>query len=147
MKSTAVAVDASVIVKWFVDEGAPHHSPARAIWDAVGSAQVRPLVSELALLETGNVFALKLGWSAERVTRVVRVLLAVGRRVGAMQPEELDDASRLAAKHKLSFYDSFYWAMARALRVPLVTADEDLLAVGAGETPARFCERLGIAFG
>lgn len=140
---TAIVCDASVLVKWFVDEPGPDLAPARALLAAVESDRASVCVHELAYLEIGNVLAVKRGWGADRIERVMRVLRVVTGTPEGLDPPALADTVRLSAAHGLTVYDASYWALARRLDASLVTADQALLAAEAGETPASICKRLG----
>lgn len=61
-----------------------------------------------------------------------------------MLPEHLAVAAPLADEHQLSLYDAAYWGVARALDAQLITMDSELLAAGAGQTPAEFCRLVGL---
>ena len=56
-------------------------------------------------------------------------------------------AAQLAEEHTLTFYDAVYAAAARSRGAVLATADEALLAAGAGESPGSIAARLGISEG
>jgi len=51
-------------------------------------------------------------------------------------------AAHLAGEHQLSFYDASWAAAARALQVPLISADSRLLAPGLAESPTDIAHRL-----
>jgi predicted nucleic acid-binding protein len=103
---------------------------------------VHALVLDLTFYEIGNVLARSLGWTGEAVTAQLDDLDVICPDAMPLTPVARADAARLAAAHGLSFYDAAYWATARALGLPLVTADSELLAAGAGLSPAAFVVEL-----
>jgi predicted nucleic acid-binding protein len=139
-----VICDTSVAVTWFHAAGEQEVDEARAIASAIGD-RVAVRVPDLIYLELGNVLLLKKRTAPGRVARVLgqlRVLTGVPLRIG---PPELVDTLDLAARHRLTVYDASYWALARSTEFSLLTTDRELLAAGAGETPAQLCERLGLS--
>ena len=59
-----------------------------------------------------------------------------------MHHDWLRDAATLAAEHGLTFYDAAWVAAARGLSIPLVSADQVLLAADLALAPAAAVERL-----
>lgn len=55
------------------------------------------------------------------------------------------DAAALAAESGLSFYDASWAAAARGLGIPLVSADQRLIAAGLAESPTTTATRLRLA--
>jgi predicted nucleic acid-binding protein len=135
---TAVVCDASVVLKWFVAEDEPEVDAARTLLAAHTAGVLHALVLDLMFYEIGNVLARSLGWTGEAVTAQLDDLEIVCPDAMPLAPAVRADAARLSATHGLSFYDAAYWATARTLGVPLVTTDSELLAAGAGSSPAAF---------
>jgi predicted nucleic acid-binding protein len=95
-------------------------------------------------VEIGNALLREKGLSGERVIGLLAQLrLLTGEPIRVL-PEELAVAASLADRHRLSLYDAAYWAVAQARDAELITTDSELLAAGAGQTPADYCEQVGL---
>lgn len=138
-----VVCDASVVIPWFHAEGESQVAESRAIAAARGSSVVIR-GPDLLRWEVGNVLLRKMGVGADRAQAVLDRLHVITGPPVLLDAEVIGDAVRLAATHGLSLYDASYWALARATGSVLVTLDGELLAAGAGVTPAVLCERLGL---
>ena len=115
--SPRIVVDASVVVKWVIDE--EHSALAAALSDRQMSAPgLLPIECANALLRRARVGDIP----AQAVPGRVRALrLAPVRLV----PTEryLEGAIAIATQLRHSLYDCLYLALALAERAPLVTAD------------------------
>lgn len=144
MPVTDVVCDASVVLKWFHDEGEQGVEEARMLLAAHRAGQLTAWILDLTFYELGNVFLRALGWSAAEVAAQlddVRAICAVLAPSG----DELRLAAQLAETHTLTFYDAVYAAAARSHGAALATADEALLASGTGEPPGAIAARLGVS--
>ena len=141
---TRLLVDTSVVIKWFHSAGETELPAARAIRDAHIRGELTGHVLDLAIYEVGNVLARGLKWSATDVGDQLDDLLAIVGPPITMAQEWLRDAADLAEMHALSFYDASWAATAVALGVPLVSADQRLLAAGLAETPSAISSRLNL---
>lgn len=139
---TRLLVDTSVLIKWFHDTGESELAESRAIRDAHVRGDLDTHVLDLAIYEVGNVLARSLRWPAADVADQLDDLVTIVGPPIAMAQSWLRDAAGLAETHHLSFYDASWAAAAKALSVPLVTADRRLLAAGLGETPSVVAARL-----
>lgn len=140
-----IVCDASVLIKWFVDEPGPDRAAARSILEAVEARRNAARLHELAYQEVGNILMVKRRWGSEDVERVMRLLRALTGTPQRLGPPALADAVHLAGSRGLTVYDATYWALARSLDGVLVTCDHELLAAGAGESPQDLCGRLGLS--
>jgi predicted nucleic acid-binding protein len=140
---TDVVCDASIVLKWFHDEGEEGVEEARRLLAAHRSGRLTAWILDLTFYELGNVLLRALRWSAAEVAaqlddvRFICAVLTPGSR-------ELRLAAQLAETHALTFYDAVYAAAARSRGAALATADRALLDSGAGELPAVIAARLGI---
>ncbi|MBV8527915.1 MAG: type II toxin-antitoxin system VapC family toxin [Candidatus Dormibacteraeota bacterium] len=139
---TTVLVDTSILMKWFHATGEGDVAAARAIRDANVRGDVDARIVDLALYEVGNVLHTRLRWSASDIGDQLDDLIAACGPPIAMIPAWLRDAAALAAKHSLTFYDAAWAATARALGVPLVSADDRLVAAGLALSPAAAARRM-----
>ena len=140
-----VLCDTSLVVKWFFSAAEADVTAARSILAAGIDGRLDLTVLDLTYLELGNVGIRSLGLPAEETSELLerlRLVCGDGIRVGGGL---LARIARLAAAHRLTFYDASYWGVADARDLDLVTADRALLDAGAGESPAAFARRLGLA--
>lgn len=142
---TTLLVDTSVLIKWFHSDGEAELHEARAIRRAVHSEALHAVIIDLALYELGNVLLRALRWSARDVADQLDDLVTICGTPLVMLPGWLRGAALLGAAHNLTFYDAAWAASARALAIPLVSADTRLLGAGLAESPAGFAGRLGLS--
>jgi predicted nucleic acid-binding protein len=144
MRVTDVVCDASVVLKWFHDEGEPDVEDARRLLAEHRSGSLTAWVLDLTFYELGNVLLRALRWSAADVADQLDDLRAICGVIKAGAAEQRL-AALLAEEHTLTFYDAVYAAAARSRGSMLATADKALLGVGVGESPATIATRLGIS--
>lgn len=144
MRVTDVVCDASVVLKWFHDEGEPDVEDARRLLAGHRSGPITAWVLDLTFYELGNVLLRALRWPAADVADQLDDLRAICSviTVGAAEQRL---AALLAEEHTLTFYDAVYAAAARSRGSMLATADKALLGAGVGESPATIATRLGIS--
>ena len=135
---TDVLCDTSVVVKWFHEQDEAEVRPSRLILDAHAAGRLTALVLDLTVYELGNVAARPLGLPGDRVAEILDRLELICDQGLHLSPAARRDAAELAAAHRLTFYDAAYWAVARERSITLVTADVELLKVGAGSSPTDF---------
>lgn len=131
-----VLSDANVVVKWFraEGEGEAKVAAARALLGAHRAGRVRLWVLDLTSYEVGNVFLRRHRHSAAEAMEILEGLAGV---CTVMVPEasERGEAASLSDRHRLTFYDAMYAAVARSRDAHLATFDEALLRPGLGRTP------------
>lgn len=135
-------VDSSVLIKWFHSEGESNLAEARALRAAHVGGVIDAHVLDLSIYEVGNVLIRSLRWSAAHVADQLNDLLTIVGPPLAMAQEWLGDAAELAERNRLSFYDASWAAASRALGVPLVSADGQLLRAGLAESVEGVVARL-----
>jgi predicted nucleic acid-binding protein len=140
---TNAICDASVVVKWFVEEPGDDLAPSRAILAAHRRGEISAHVLDLTLYEVANVLSRRGGEPIEVHAASTFLHLGLTSIVGAL-PWLAETAARIAANDKLSFYDASYMAAARETETAIVSADRALVSAGA-LTPTEFCQRLGLA--
>jgi len=119
---TSFVVDASVVVKWYLQEEYSDHALTLV------SRDYRLHAPDFLLAEVHNTLCAKIrqGQMTIREANIVREGLADRRAVPARlhpSPRLYTDAFRLADRTFKSFYDCLYLALAELLGYPLVTAD------------------------
>lgn len=117
-------LDASVLVKWFVEE--PDTRQALSLKGAYleGACEVASL--DFALLEVANALQRSKGFSATEIKRCCDELYALDLDLVALLPDLVHTAVDLAARWNLTVYDAAYLALAKELDAQLITADRAL---------------------
>lgn len=116
-------VDASVIVKWFVDE--PDSKQAGEIRNAHITGDIRIIVPELTIIEVMNALRYK-KINDEQLQEAHRTLWDVQLHIEKTTFFLLEKALVAARKHNLSVYDALYAALAQIYGTVLITTDEAL---------------------
>jgi predicted nucleic acid-binding protein len=134
-----LVVDASVAVKWLIDE--PDSELADRLLDGAHDF----LAPELIIPEV-----LSAAWRRRRLGEIAdaqfdNIIVRIADGLIAFQPLQplAPRAAAIACELDHPVYDCFYLALAEAEEAPLVTADRRLLAVVRGTTLARRVSRLG----
>lgn len=135
--------DASVALKWFQSRRESEVKEALRILDEHIEGRLRIHFHELAFYEIGNVLVRKAGFTAAQTAAQLADLASIGQPIEVLTPAVRADAAHLAVEHRLTYYDASYWAVARHLDAPLITADAKLLTTGAGISPTDFVTALG----
>lgn len=141
---TRLLIDTSVLIKWFHGAGESELEQARALRSAHVAGELDAHVLDLAFYEVGNVLTRALSWTATDVADQLDDLHAILGPPLVMTPVWLRRAATLAHTHThpLSFYDASWAAAAVELRIPLISADRQLLAAGLAESPTEITARL-----
>lgn len=124
----SVVIDASVAVKWFRHEAEAHRQAAHTIRRDFESGDLHLAAPHLLLLEVLNVFGRRWQWRAQPLMNLADELDAIAFD---LIPPEMHRIAPWISRG-LSAYDSSYLAVAEQLDIPLVTADERIIATAAG---------------
>lgn len=135
-------VDTSVVLKWVHAQGESEVAPARALLTAHRDGAARLFLLDLAVYELGNVLLRRLRLPAAVVADQLNLLSRLCGPVVHPAPSWHVAAAALGEEHGLTFYDASWAAAARALGIPLVSADRALVAAGLAITPTRAAETL-----
>lgn len=136
-----VLCDASVVVKWFLDEPGPETGAARALADRAADEQIELHVLDLTYHEVGNTLVAKRGVPGAVAAALLDKIEAVCGTGLPLAGSARAAACELVAERGLTFYDAAYVAMAQQLEMPLVSADRTMLAAG-GVSASRMLETL-----
>lgn len=115
-----VVLDASVIVKWFIDED--DDKKPGLLLDAVKNKQLQLVIPDLALAEVANVIRFDKTYLEEECQQIIAQLLELDPVIVALQ-NIIPSAVSFVYKSKLTVYDALYVAVAEDLAIPLITAD------------------------
>lgn len=144
MSVTDVVCDASVVLKWFLEEGEPESEESRTLLDAHNTGHLVLALLELAYHEVGNSLLRRHRLTAARTVAVLDAMRALCGHPLTASRDELHEAARLAENHGLTLYDALYAGVARRRGAALATLDSELLRAGLGERPSELVTRLGI---
>ena len=121
----SLVLDASVIGRWIWQPTEPASAALRAEFDA---GRISVTVPALVFLELLNVAGRQVRWRGQ-------VLSDFADRLRTMKFDVFDpELDRVAAwvDRGLTVYDASYVALAERLRLPLVTADDEILRLAPG---------------
>jgi len=119
-------LDASVVLKWFVEEEGSHK--AEALLDEHVRGAARVVVPDLLVYEAANALRFSGGFEAREAEKIIDALWALDLYIVAPQPDVMRSALALSFFRGISVYDSVYVALAKELGLPLITADKKLLS-------------------
>lgn len=119
-------VDASVVIKWFVNEQGSNAATELRNNHIKGDAFL--IVPDLLFIEVLNALRYK-GATSKELSEVNEALWEMQFHVEKMNPFLLEKSIQVALQYKLTLYDALYVAIAQTFGLPLVTEDAALLKV------------------
>lgn len=122
----AAVLDTSVVVKWFIQE--EDSNKAANLRYAHGRAELLLNVPDILLMELANALRYSPVVSAEEIPQALRLFSGLEIHVVPFDLNVLISASALSLKHDLAVYDAYFLAVAKALDIPLITADRKMLS-------------------
>ena len=120
-----IVADASVIVKWFVDE--VHSEKARELRDEYINGSVEILAPELMPYEVLNALKYTGLFNLNELVMVAKSLSLYGFRLYSLVGELAEITAKLAVKNNITIYDASYVALAEKLKAKFYTSDEKLI--------------------
>lgn len=117
-------VDASVALKWFVDE--PDSAQARALRDAHLAGESPLAAPDLLIYEVANALLHNPRFTNSEIERALLSLYDLQLDLVTPTAEMAQGVVRLATHYKLTFYDAMYVGLAQELGMDLITADRRL---------------------
>lgn len=124
-------VDASVLVKWFIQE--PGTEAALVLRDDFVAGDIDLHAPSHAPFEVLNAFRFSPFCTEERCSQAQVALDSYGLKYHPLAGETGRRAVHLAYAKDLSVYDAAYLALARGLDARVVTADSALAAAGGSD--------------
>ncbi len=123
-----LVVDASVVVKWFLEEAGSDR--AGALRDDFAAEDVTLHAPEILPFEVMSALCGSGAYSEEKTLQAQLALEQAGFRIHRFSDELARRAVHLVYERRLTIYDAAYLALARVLPARLVTADDALVRAG-----------------
>jgi predicted nucleic acid-binding protein len=117
-------VDASVVLKWFLQE--PDAVHALTLRERHLTGELLLAAPDLLLYEVGNALRFKHDFTTLGIQEALSDLLRFQLELIAPTERLLHHAVELAHRSRLTYYDGFYLAVASDLGTKLITADKRL---------------------
>ena len=125
MSAAEVVVDASVIVKWFVEEEGSDKS--LKLRDQYIEGKIRIIAPELVTFEALNALYYKKLFSEDELKEISEALEAYSLTLYPLRGEYADKAVEIAFKNDITIYDASYIALAVIKDARMYTADRKLI--------------------
>ncbi len=115
-------IDASIALKWYLDDEEEHVSEAQHVLESLGSEQFHGFVPSHFFAEIASTLYRK---KPEMASQWLAELLEVNVKILPLSPTQLSTSDRILKKYPSSiFYDVLYHALALDRGATLVTADK-----------------------
>jgi len=124
-KIKVIIVDASIIVKWFLEE--PYSDEALKIRDDYIRRIIRIATPSLIEYEVLNALKYSNVYSMDELKEIGVALNKYGFDTYELKGKFKEKAIEIAMKHNITIYDSSYIALAKILKTVLYTADNELI--------------------
>ena len=120
-----VVVDASVVVKWFVDE--KNSDKAIRLRDRYVEGEISIVAPELIIFETLNALKYKRLFSMNELMKVAEALEAFSFTLYSLKDAYARKTIETAAENNITIYDASYVALAAIKNTTMYTADKKLI--------------------
>ena len=125
MEGGKIVVDASVVVKWFIEE--KYSKEALMIRDSFIEGLVDIVVPSLLYFEVLNALKYSGAFGEDELKKVARILEDYQFTLYELEGAYAEKAVEIAMRKGITIYDASYVALALIEGVDLYTADEKLL--------------------
>ncbi|UCE12286.1 MAG: type II toxin-antitoxin system VapC family toxin [Candidatus Heimdallarchaeota archaeon] len=129
-RDQALVVDASVVLKWFVEE--TDTEKALQVRDYLKEEAI-PIVPAIFFYEIANVLRYKTEFGIEDIKNVVQTLEDFQFRVEFFEKDVAHPTIDLAYQYGITIYDASYIAISKKNQIDFMTADEKLYSKLRGE--------------
>lgn len=119
-----MVIDASVILKWFIEER--DSNKAGDIKNNHTQGLYTITVPDIAIYEIGNALRYKVEFSIRDISRSLEELYALNLDIILPHPDLIYSVAEISRQNDITFYDAFYVALAKDLGLQLITADKQL---------------------
>ena len=125
-KQKALVIDASVAVKWFLNE--ENSDKARLIRSKLENGNISIIVPELLFLEILN--SLRYNKVKEQnILAANKILFGIGFEIVELSEEILFKVAENSIKYNVTIYDALYITLAQIHGIFLITADKKLYRI------------------
>jgi len=125
LEKPKVVADASIIVKWFLEE--EFSESARLLRDSFLTGKLAISVPSLLFYEALNALRYSGVYKEDELTLVGRALTKYGFDVWEPRGKLIEKMAALSLKRDVSVYDAAYLALAQQLGSTFYTADHELV--------------------
>lgn len=125
MNAIEVVIDASLIVKWFVEEEGSDKS--LKLREKYIEGEIRILAPELIIFEVLNALYYKKLFSEDELKEISEALEAYSFTLYPLKGEYANTAVEVAFKNNITIYDASYIALAIIKNIYMYTADKKLI--------------------
>ena len=115
-------LDASVVLKWFVDEKGSNK--ALSLRKDFREGKTELILPDLALYEISNALRYNPEFGKEEIQVAIKTLVDMDMDIVTPTLPLIKASIELAIEHEITCYDATYFALARELEFSLITADE-----------------------
>lgn len=119
-----LVLDASVALKWFIDEDQSYE--ARRLVKLIKQGKISVYVPPIFPFEVANILSLKENISPESLFASIGFLYSLNLRSGINSEEFLVKSATISKDFKITVYDASYIALAQDLKIDFLTADKKL---------------------
>ena len=124
MRGGELVVDASIVVKWFVEEEGSEE--ALEVRDKYIEGEFQIIAPELITFEVLNALYFKRLFSEEELVQIAEALEAYSFRLFPLSGEYARKTLEVSFRNGITIYDASYVALAMIRNTMLYTADEKL---------------------
>ena len=125
MRDMEVVVDASIVVKWFVEE--EDSDKALKLRDRYVDGELRIAAPELLIFEVLNALHYKKLFSENELKEISEALEAYSLNLYPLKGDYAEKTIEVAFKNDITIYDAAYIALAMIRGTHMYTADEKLV--------------------
>ncbi len=119
-----IVLDASVIVKWFIDEN--DSDKAEIIKEQFINEKINIIIPSLLYYEVLNTLKYSKLFNIDELNLVGESIENYGFKAVVIKDEIREKMVEIAIKHDISIYDASYIALAEKFNTQLITADEKI---------------------
>jgi predicted nucleic acid-binding protein len=120
----AVVVDASVIVKWFVEEEGSQR--ALEIRNKYIDGEIKLIAPEIIIFEVLNALSYKKLFSVDEIKEIAEALDAFSFELYSLMGEYAKKTVEVSCENNITIYDASYISLATMKRTCMYTADVKL---------------------
>ncbi len=119
-----MVIDASVILKWFIQENDSDRAAEIKTAHTIGTSCIA--IPDLALYEVGNALRYKPEFSNHEVRLCLAEIYDLAIDIISPNIDMLASVSEISRRYDITFYDAVYIALAQELGLDFITADNRL---------------------